>query len=207
MTLVRHRRKIREIRVLDPPGQITTLLRQAATGCDAARDELFQLIYDDLHAAAHRVLQKGKRGRLDTTELLHQSIIRFQDARVIKKYSENRRVFFAVAIRAMHQVLIDHYRRRAPVAVLSSESLVADQVIMTTEAEFGVSFQTLSDALDWLYEQSPRQHAAMLHRYYGGLTIAEVAALLEVSEGTIERDCRIARARLLHRLKEHPGEP
>jgi RNA polymerase sigma factor (TIGR02999 family) len=191
----------------DPPGEVTKLLRHAALGCEVARDELFRLIYDDLHTAAHRVLRQRGHAEFQTTDLFHESILRFQDARVLEKYSENRRVFFAVAIRAMHQVLIDRYRRRETFSVLPADQLVVDQVILSTEAEFGVSFQALTDALDWLHKQSPRQHAALLHRYYGGLTIAEVAALLEVSEGTIERDCRLGRARLLHRLKEHPGEP
>jgi DNA-directed RNA polymerase specialized sigma24 family protein len=80
--------------------------------------------------------------------------------------------------------------------------LIIDEVISATEAEFGVTFDALADALKWLDVESPRQHAALVHRYFGGLSIAETAALLEVSVGTIERDCRIGRARLLHRLRE-----
>lgn len=138
----------------ESPGEITELLRQAADGSEVARHELFRLIYDDLHAAAHRVLGQRGHAELQTTDLFHESIIRFQDARVLEKYSRNRRVFFAVAIRAMQQVLIDRYRRRGPI-IPSSDRLIVDQVISSTESEFGVSFQTLAKALEWLQKESP----------------------------------------------------
>ena len=186
----------------DQPGRVTKLLRLSAEGDDQAKDDLFRLIYDDLHNAAHRVLQKKSGGEFQTTELVHESMLRFQDNRVLEKYSKNRRVFFSVATRAMQQVMIDHFRRRSRNPISSASFMIIDQAIQTTESKFGVPFDVLADALNWLQQESPRQHAALVHRFFGGLTVSQTADLLDVSEGTIERDCRIGRARLLHRLGE-----
>ncbi len=186
----------------DAPGKVTQLLRLSAEGDPVAKDELFRLIYDDLRNAAHREIRRKSHGDFQTTDLVHESMLRFQDVRVLDKYSKNRRVFYSVAIRAMQQVLIDHYRRRAKEPKLASQSMIIDQATEVAESRFGVDFGKLSDALNWLEEVSPRQHAALVHRFFGGLTISQTADLLEVSAGTIERDCRIGRARLLRRLSE-----
>ena len=180
--------------------QITKLLKQSVDD-SAAREELFNLIYDDLRAAAHRALQKGFRGDLQTTALVNESMLRFQDSEVMRKYSENRRVFFSVAIRAMQQVLLNHFRKRKREVSLNADvDHPFTQVISRIEATFQVDFESLYEALEELRGANTRQHAAITHRFLGGLSVSETAELLGVSVGTIERDCRLAKAKLLRLL-------
>ena len=180
--------------------QITRLLKLGVDD-STAREELFVLIYDDLRGAAQRVLRKGYRGDMQTTALVNESMLRFQDSAVMGKYSENRRVFFSVAIRAMQQVLLNHHRKRKRETLLEGEEQHPfSQTINRIEETFSVDFESLYEALDMLRESNARQHAAITHRFLGGLSVSETAELLGVSVGSIERDCRLAKAKLLRLL-------
>ncbi|MCA9196392.1 MAG: sigma-70 family RNA polymerase sigma factor [Planctomycetales bacterium] len=184
-------------------GTVTRLLGQSADGDAAAKEALFQMIYDDLRRAASRVLQKTQQHDFQTTDLVHQSMLRFQDPNVLNRYSANRKVFFSVAVKAMQQVMIDHYRKRKNSPPSAPHSQILDVAIETTEKRFDTSFDLLTQALQWLADAAPRQHACLTHRFFGGLTSQQTADLLEISLGTVERDCRLGRARLLLYIKEH----
>jgi RNA polymerase sigma factor (TIGR02999 family) len=181
-------------------GTLTNLLSLSSQGDETARNHLFELIYKDLHAAARNVLRRHPGATCNTTDLLHESMIRFQDAQVLERYSTNRRVFFSIAIRAMQQVMIDHYRRQRREDLALKDFPIIDATIEKAEERFGADFEQLTAALAWLEQVNPRQHAAITHRFFGGLTTAQTAELLEVATSTIERDCRLARAKLLRRL-------
>ena len=186
---------------------VTDLLRQAADGRANARAELYNLIYDDMREAAHRVMQGNYRGDFQTTALVHESLLRFEKNEVLEKYSANRRVFFSVAIQAMQQILVDHYRRRNREAQPSDNQCDPFQnAVAEIETQTGVDFSVLNKALDKLKHGFPRQHSVIVHRFFGGLTIPQTAELLEVSQGTIERDWRLARAKLRRILQDSPEE-
>ncbi|MCA9214924.1 MAG: hypothetical protein KDB27_17755 [Planctomycetales bacterium] len=125
-------------------GTVTRLLGQSAVGDADAKDKLFQLIYDDLRRAASRVLRRTNQNDFQTTDLVHQSMLRFQDEEVLERYSTNRKVFLSVAVRAMQRVMIDHHRRRVskPPPVTNSEIL--DRAIRTTEQRFKFERQLLA---------------------------------------------------------------
>lgn len=179
---------------------LTQLLHQAAKGEADAKEQLYEVIYDDLRDAARRVIRQKVRGDYQTTALVNESLLRFEREGVLQKFSENRRVFFAVAIRAMQQVLVDHYRRRKrEQKKLDEEGNPFDETILAIETDTGFDFAELSQALDELAEASPRQHSVITHRFFGGLTIDQTAQILGVSDGTVERDWRLARAKLLAR--------
>lgn len=182
---------------------LTQLLHRAADGEAGAKEDLYDLIYDDLRNAARRVLRQHQRGDYQTTALVHESLMRFEKEGVLKKYSENRRVFFSVAIRAMQQVLVDHYRRRRREQdPLEDEANPFDQTISSIEEQTGFDFEDLAAALSNLEKENERQHAVITHRFFGGLTIQQTAGILEVSEATVERDWRLARAKLIQRLSK-----
>jgi len=129
--------------------QVTHLLKRSVED-ETARDELFNLIYDDLHAAAQRVLRKGIRGDMQTTALVNESMLRFQDSTVLGKYSENRRVFFSVAIRAMQQVLLNHHRKRRREKSLKVDAVHPfSQAISRIEEVFAVDFESLYQERYW----------------------------------------------------------
>lgn len=187
-------------------GTVTRLLGQSAEGDIAAKEALFQLIYNDLRRAASRVLQASQQNDFQTTDLVHQSMLRFQDPEVLDRYSANRKVFFAVAVKAMQQVMIDHYRKRKNSLHTSPSSHILDVAIQATEERFDTSFELLSQALEWLANAAPRQHACLTHRFFGGLTSQQTADLIGISLGTVERDCRLGRARLLQYIKGRADE-
>ena len=180
---------------------LTHLLNRAADGDMEAKSELYQMIYDDLRAAARRVIHKKHRGDLQTTALVHESLLRFENKDVLRRFSENRRVFFSVAVRAMQQVLVNHYhqRRRESHHTTEPEDPFTS-TISTIEKQTGYDFERLNMAINELREASPRQHAVVTHRFFGGLTVEQTAEYLNVSVGTVERDWRLAKARLIRLL-------
>ena len=181
--------------------ELTQLLQLAAEGEADAKENLYELIYDDLRDAARRVIRRNVRGDYQTTALVNESLMRFEREGVLKKFSENRRVFFSVAIRAMQQVLVDHYRRRRrEQEKLDDDGNPFDQTISSIEEQTGFDFDQLTNALDELKEENDRQHAVITHRFFGGLTIDQTAEVLNVSVGTVERDWRLARAKLIRKL-------
>lgn len=185
-------------------GSVTELLHRAATGEPNAREELYSLIYDDLREVAAKVLKKNYRGDFQTTALVNESLMRFEKDAILEKYSKNRRVFFYVAIQAMHQILIDHYRKRKRETKLTDDGDrdPLSKAIDAIETRTGVEFSLLNEALEKLKSNNPRQHSIIVHRFFGGLTIPQTAELLEVSEGTVQRDWRLARAKLLMDLNQ-----
>ena len=182
---------------------VTELLQRAASGETDAREELYNMIYDDMRAAAARVLRQNYRGDFQTTALVNESLLRFEKEAVLEKYSKNRRIFFYVAIQAMQQILVDHYRnRKRETTVPDDDGNPFEKAINTIETQTGVEFSRLNDALERLKASNPRQYSIIVHRFFGGLTIPQTAELLEVSEGTVQRDWRLARAKLLLQLKK-----
>ena len=188
---------------IDKGTDLTRLMQLAAEGELDAKEDLYNLIYDDLRDAARRVLQRKARGDYQTTALVNEALLRFEKEGVLKKFSENRRVFFSVAIRAMQQVLVDHYRsRKREQMAIVKEDHPFDLAIFAIHEQTGFDFEELTAALNELKTESPRQHAVIAHRFFDGLTIDETAEILEVSDGTVERDWRLARAKLARRLEK-----
>ena len=73
------------------------------------------------------------------------------------------------------------------------------------EEQSGCDLEALNQALGKLEVDSPRQHQVVMHRFFGGLTIAQTAEMLEISAGSVERDWRLARARLYRNLRGSAG--
>lgn len=167
-----------------------------------AKNELYEFIYNELRKAAHRLLTSRSNSEMQTTDLVNEVVLRIERAESLKKFA-NRRVFFSVATMAMKQVLTDQYRRqkrRIENGQIEREPL--DTVIQQVEEETEFDFELLSQELDKLEQDSPRQHAVIMHRYFGGLSVADTAKLLDISTGTVERDWRLARAKLFVRLSD-----
>ena len=179
---------------------ITLLLQKAAERDDSAKHKLYELVYDELRNAAGRLVRHERSADVQATALVHEVFLRFEKGNVFKNL-KNRRVFFSVVMRAMKQVLIDQYRRRKKlVDSPDRKSHPLDEALQSIEQGSGFEFEALYEALEELEKNAPRQHAVIVHRFLGGLTIAQTAKLLEMSEGSVERDWRLARAKLRRRL-------
>lgn len=182
---------------------ITELLQRIAAGAAEAKQELYRHIYDDLRASAKRVMRQQPRNDFQTTDLVNEVILRFETKNTVAGFP-NRRVLFSVAIRAMRQVLIDQYRRRKK--LIDSPDRVAeplDRVLLAIERKTGYDFELLQMALDSLETESPRLFAVINSRVFGGLSIAETAKLLDISRQTVDRDWKLAKAKVFRFMKDN----
>jgi RNA polymerase sigma factor (TIGR02999 family) len=193
----------RIVRRAMPSADLTALLQAARAGERGATDQLFAALYADLKRLAHAQLA-GDRGRsrtLETTVLVHEAFLRLAEPAGLAV--EDRAHFFNLAARVMRRVVIDFARRRA-----SAKRGAALRVSWpegfepeATERRMGPTVLALDDALDRLERESPRLAQLVQLRFFGGLRLAEIARLLEVSDRTLKRDWRRARAFLLAELR------
>ncbi len=178
---------------------VTRLLRESPELDEQSLDPLIAVLYDELHAMAHRTLaaQVGEP-TLNTTALLHEAYLKLVGSDGVT--AKGRRYFFAAASRAMRQVLVDHARRRSRAKRGGGMARVRLE-----EAELpaeGICAEVLEvdQALDRLAEVSPRAARVVEGRFFGGLNIAESAQALGVSQRTAKRDWAFARAWLYREL-------
>jgi RNA polymerase sigma factor (TIGR02999 family) len=182
------------------PG-VTLLLERAHAGDERARDELIALIYGELHQVASGLMRRERPDHtLSPTAVVHEAVIRLLGGSVFDK-APDRGFLFASAARAMREVLIDHARRRATDRHGGGRRRVPLDAMVDYFHEQGVDLVAVHEALDRLAELDGRQAQVVTLRYFGGLTVPEVAAALGVSVGTVERDWRIARAWLSNQLR------
>src|SRR5436190_1712746 len=178
----------------EPRGDLTLMLGRARAGDEAARDELLVQVYDELRRVAARLMRRERVDHtLSPTAVVHEAVIRLLGEAVLDKAAD-RGYLFASATRAMREVLIDHARRRAADRRGGGRRRVPlDAVVDYFEGQ-GLELVAVHEALDRLAERDDRQAQVMTLRYFGGMTVPEVAAALGVSVVTVERDWRLARA-------------
>ncbi|GJG85301.1 DNA-directed RNA polymerase sigma-70 factor [Gemmatimonadetes bacterium T265] len=185
-----------------PPGTLTVLLRQAADGDARALDRVFALTYAELHRLAHLV-RRGTPGApaatLSSTALVHEAYLKLVPA--ADREWRGRAHFFALAARAMRQVLVSAARARL------AAKRGGDDVFPVTLDEGAVAapprperLLALDEALDRLAALDARQARVVECRYFAGLTAEETADLLGVSVQTVHRDWRSARAWMAREL-------
>lgn len=174
---------------------VTRLLLAWRKGDAAALDQLTPIVYSELRQLARRHMEQERVGHvLQTTALVHEAYLRLVDQSV---GFENRRHFFGVAARLMRQVLVDHARRHnAAKRGGGNVPLSLDE--MKIPIERADELIRLDDALEGLSRIDARKARIFELRYFGGLTIEETCALLDISHATVERDTKLAKA-WLHR--------
>jgi RNA polymerase sigma factor (TIGR02999 family) len=190
----------------DPWGaaDVTMLLHAWSGGDDAARDRLVALVYSELHRRAAAQLRRERRNHtLQPTALVHEAYLRLIDQK--RGAWQNRAQFFAIASRMMRRILVDH-ARRGRMAKRSGRWARVE----LTEALAGVrppdtDVLALHEALDRLADFDPRKSCIAELRFFGGLSLREMAHVLDISVATAERDWQIARAWLFNALQERTG--
>jgi RNA polymerase sigma-70 factor (ECF subfamily) len=186
--------------VAETPQGLTVILGRAKAGDERARGELIALIYDELRRVASSMMRRERAGHtLSPTAVVHEAVIRLLGEAVFDRAAD-RSFLFASAARAMREVLIDHARRRGAARRGGGMRRVPlDSVVDYFEGQ-GLDVVAVHEALDRLAALDGRQAQVMTLRYFGGMTVAEVAAALGVSVATIEQDWRLARAWLAGQL-------
>lgn len=181
-----------------PIGEVTALLQRVAAGQHDARGRLADLVYAELRGLADRQL-RGVRGQtLQPTVLVHEAWLRLLGDSVAEFH--NRQHFLGVAAKAMRSVLVDHVRRRRSLKRGGDVATgpLDDSVAFLEAGE--VDLLDLDTALGELEASDPELARWVEMKFFSGMTNAEVAAIEGVSESTVERGWRFARARLRSRL-------
>lgn len=181
---------------------ITALLAAEGPDDPAGMDELVPLVYDELRRMAHGFLRgEGDARTLDTTALVHEAYLKL--ARTDGLSARGRRYFFGAAARAMRQILVDGARRRAAVR-RGGQRPVALEGLDVAAPRPDTDLVELDRALDRLASQYPRPASVVEYRYFAGLSVDEIAAVLGLSTRTVKRDWALAEAWLHRELTGGP---
>lgn len=163
-----------------------------------ALDRLFGATYEELRRLASTVRQGDPGLTLSPTALVNEAWIKLASSP--PQVALTRLHFTRIAARAMRQVLIEAARKRNALKRGDGRALVTFDDSLDTPAAGADEILALDAALEDLARVSPRQAQMVEYRFYGGLDVAETATLLEVSEATILRDWRAAKAWLAAEL-------
>ncbi len=178
--------------------QVTILLQRWHGGEDKALDELIPVVYEELRRLATAQLARSGAS-IQCTELVSEAYLRLVDATAIDW--QNRTHFFSVAARVMRRVLVDQFRNR------NAEKRGQNMTMLTYQEEAmsgplrTIELDQLETALSELEALDSRQGEVVTLRFFGGLTIEEVAQVLSVTPRTIRRDWSMARRWLYVRMQ------
>ena len=173
--------------------EITQLLKGVRDGDKAAESRLIELVYGELHAIASRQVRRERPGHtLQTTALVHEAYLRL----VAQQDTDwhNRAHFFGVAAQVMRHILVDYARGRlsgkrgagmAPLALEPSLMFSDDRL---------EQLLVLEEALQKLENHDARAIQVVVMRFFGGLSMDEIAEVLKVSLRTVKRDWNYGRA-------------
>lgn len=182
------------------PGDITVLLDRMRDGDESARNALVPLVYRDLENIA--VAYANRPGvTIEPHGLVHELYMRLASAPL---HARDRQHFYAVAALAMRQILVDRARRRKA----NKRGGDAERVTLQgLGVDSGIDLVVIEDALRRLEELSARQARIVELRCLVGLSVAETADVLGVSERTVHSEWRLARAWLVRALQDEATEP
>ena len=184
--------------------RVTELLVQWGQGDSNAREQLIPLIYGELRRVARHYLRRERPDHtLQSGALVHEAYLR-----LVGEHSpqwEGRAHFFGVAAQVMRHILVDHARRRAAAKRGGAHRLALDTGMAIAE-DRKPDLLVLDKALTRLAELDPNQSRLIELRFFGGLSIVETAAVLDVSPATVKREWATARAWLRREMKSKDAD-
>jgi RNA polymerase sigma factor (TIGR02999 family) len=181
----------------NPPQEVTRLLAAWSEGDRSALDKLLPLVEDELHRLARRYMNQERGNHtLQTTALVNEVYLKLIDQRV---RWQNRAHFFGIAAQIMRRILIDHARKRLGPQRGAGKIVSLDEVAVISD-ERAAELVALDEALTTLAKVDERKARVVELRYFGGLSVEEIAEVLDVSADTITRDWRRAKAFLRREL-------
>ena len=187
------------------PTDATTMLSAVSAGEEPAAQRLLPVVYEELRQLAESYFRRLPPGQtLEPTAIVHEAF-----ARLVKQEgvpSADRAHFLGVAARAMRGVLVDHLRAKHSAKRGGGWNRRTLSGAARSEPE-RLDVIALDDALTKLAERSERQARVVEMRFIGGMTVQEVALVLDVGKTTVENDWRIARAWLSGELRDAEANP
>jgi RNA polymerase sigma factor (TIGR02999 family) len=178
---------------------VTSLLAAWSEGDEAALARLVPQVYAELHRLAHHYMRAERPGHtLQTTALVNEAYLRLVDTKRIRW--ESRAHFLGVAAQAMRRILVDAARGHGAQKRGGAALHVTLDGVAVPAPQRDDALVALDEALTALAAVDARKSRVVELRYFGGLTVAETAAVLHVSPETVQRDWHVAKAWLLREL-------
>jgi RNA polymerase sigma factor (TIGR02999 family) len=182
--------------------EVTQLLQALRAGDEEARLRLFQLVYVQLDRIAAALMRGERVGHtFQTTDLVHEAFLRLFSSPSLDTL-QNRSDFYATAARAMRHILVEHARKRNAAKRAGTYHHVPFDDVLDYFEKQHASVLDLDGALEELATLHERQAQVVVLRFFGNLSVAEVAEYLHISVATVETDYRMARVFLRRRLTE-----
>ena len=189
----------RDWMTLQPPNEITQLLRAWSDGDPDALEKLMPVVYGELHRLAHRYMAYERTGHtLQASALVNEAYVRLAD---VKRMNwQNRAQFFAVSARLMRRILVDFARRHRCSKRGGEAEVVSLEEALVVSNERGQDLVALDEALNALAAIDSRRSRVVELRFFGGLSVEETAVVLKVSPETVMHDWKVAEAWLMREL-------
>jgi RNA polymerase sigma-70 factor, ECF subfamily len=182
----------------DGPDHISQLLRAWSAGDRLALGELTPIVYAELRHLAHRYMRRERAGHsLQTTALVNEAYMRLVDYK--RMQWQDRAHFFAVSSQLMRRILVDNARRHNLKRGGGVQHVPLDEAAVVSR-DPGVDLVALDDALTALARIDPRKARVVEMRFFGGLSVEETAAVVQVSPVTVRRDWSSAKIWLCREL-------
>ncbi len=185
----------------DNHGQITEILASWRNGDPDAAEQLFPIVYNDLRDRARKFLARERADHtLQPTALVHEAYLRL--VREDSLNLENKAHFFGIAARVMRQILVDHARQHNSAKRGGSIKRFSVEEIDLLPEHKADRMLHLDEALESLEKIDGRKCRVVEMRFFGGMSEAETALALGVSEKTVRRDWKFAKLWLLRELSD-----
>lgn len=190
-------------------GRVTALLDRIRAGDPSALNDLYPIVYEELHTQAQRFMRDERHGHtLQPTALVHEVYVRLLEDAVID--CECSAHFYRAAARAMRQVLVDHARsRRRKKRGGGKQRVSLDNVDVGSFDPDANADEIMSvhEALERLESEDPRASEVACMKYFGGMTFEQIGTSLRISGKTAMRDWEFARAKLYRDLTQRGYRP
>jgi RNA polymerase sigma-70 factor, ECF subfamily len=184
--------------------EVTQLLLDCRDGNKEALDRLMPLVYDELRRLAKSYMRRERPDNtLQPTALVNEAYLRLIDQRDVRW--QNRAHFFGIAAQLMRRILVD--RARSHHAVKrggEGERVPLNEAVISAPTRPEVDLISLDDALAKLTEIDPQQSRIVELKFFGGLTVEEIAEVLKISPATVKRDWSLAKAWLHREIRKEP---
>lgn len=186
---------------MNETSEITQLLQDWQNGNSEALNQLTPLVMSELKSIAKRHLRRERNNHtLQATALVNELFLKFDK---INQFNfENRSHFFAISANCIREILVDYARTQTREKRGGNAEIIPIDDIQIMTPEKSVKLIELDEALQKLEKQDKRKSQVVDMRYFGGLTMEEIANVLGVSKPTIERDWQMAKAWLQNEIKK-----
>jgi RNA polymerase sigma factor (TIGR02999 family) len=176
-----------------PQSNVTQLLREASSGNRQSLDQLLPIVYNELRRLADSFMRRERASHtLQPTALVHEAYIRLIDQRDVEW--ENRAHFMSIAAETMRRILVNYAHANNAAKRGGKETKLSIDEAIGFQVGEEIDLVLLDEALTNLAQFDPRQSQIVELRFFGGLTVKEVATVLSLSAATVEREWRTAKA-------------